>query len=363
MFYQPGNDLVALSNSILKAYGIKTFHDSNRQIDQLLKANQVPKRKLCLILLDGFGAKIQEIYQHEAPYIYNHRKIEMTSVFPPTTAAATTSLLTGLYPCETGWLGWCQLFPKMLKPVDMFSSFYSDTQKPSGINTYKVLPLTFIDQLISRKHFKAKEIKSFEFPLNNFAQLIKAGSEALANNDFLYLYYTEPDNTLHEYGTGSEMAGKIVKMINDDLEPFVKAHPDVLFLTIADHGHTNISYYMIEEHQDFYSCLSAPFYSLEPRVSSFKVKKGKENEFAALANKYYGQDFYIYSKKEVKEKQVFGLGTPVKMFDDLLGDFILVAKRDKAFNVKFNPKVFKSHHGGSTQDEERLYLGVYNDRS
>ena len=42
----------------------------------------------------------------------------ITSVFPPTTTAATTSMLSGLNPNEHGWLGWDLYFKK----EDLFKS-------------------------------------------------------------------------------------------------------------------------------------------------------------------------------------------------------------------------------------------------
>src|SRR5574344_1617835 len=96
--YDPKDNLVNISNSILAHYGAETYHPTYKPLDRVLKANK--DKKVCIVLLDGFGTYIQEIYKKDVPWIYSHKKFKITSVFPPTTVAATTSLLDGKYPKE-----------------------------------------------------------------------------------------------------------------------------------------------------------------------------------------------------------------------------------------------------------------------
>lgn len=101
--YDENRNLVNVSNSLLRHYGLETFHPSLRELDAILDESK--NKKICLILLDGFGKHIQELHSSSCRYILSHNKRTITSVFPPTTTSATTSLLTGKYPIETGWLG------------------------------------------------------------------------------------------------------------------------------------------------------------------------------------------------------------------------------------------------------------------
>ena len=63
--------LVNLSNSILKWFEHPTFHDSLEKVDELLKKSN--KKKVSLILLDGFGTAIANYYKENCPFIFSHK--------------------------------------------------------------------------------------------------------------------------------------------------------------------------------------------------------------------------------------------------------------------------------------------------
>ena len=156
------NSLVNLSNSILKKFSCQTFHNSNDEIDRILnsKGNQV-----CLILLDGFGKFVMEKYKKYCPFIYRHIKKEINSVYPPTTVAATTSLLSGKYPCETGYVGWNQYFKKYDQYIDVFPSKNPFTnEKINPPVTEDILKYETIIDIINKNNiFKARSFHSFDY--------------------------------------------------------------------------------------------------------------------------------------------------------------------------------------------------------
>ena len=53
-------------------------------------------------------------------FFQSHLEAVYSSTFPPTTVAATTSMLSGMNPCEHGWLGWDCYFPQINKNVTVF---------------------------------------------------------------------------------------------------------------------------------------------------------------------------------------------------------------------------------------------------
>ena len=55
------NNLVNLSNSILKFFDCETFHKSHLKIDEILKKSN--KKKVCIFLFDGFGKAILNKYK------------------------------------------------------------------------------------------------------------------------------------------------------------------------------------------------------------------------------------------------------------------------------------------------------------
>ena len=56
------------------------------------------------------GTSILNKHLSKDSFFMKHKLKDMTTVFPATTVAATTSMRTGLNPCETGMLGWTMYF-------------------------------------------------------------------------------------------------------------------------------------------------------------------------------------------------------------------------------------------------------------
>lgn len=362
MFYQKGENLVNIANSILKAYGLKTYHETYQPLDELLKKNGVPNRKFCLILLDGFGSSIQYIHRHYAPFIYEHRLFKITSVFPPTTVAATTSLLTGKYPMETGWMGWTEKFPMFSRPITVFPSTFIGSANVSAPTSWELLPTLQLDQLINAKgKYKAEKIMGFTLQpptaKNHFLQT----ALRLKDVDFLYSYWTDPDATLHEFGVHSAEVENVVHELDEEVKKLTQMYPDVLFITLADHGHIDVQYLPIADHPDFMDCLSFKDFGMEARAASFYVKKGREKEFRSLAEKYYGDKFYIFSNEEIVSKQLFGEGIENQYYRYIAGDFLLVAK-DKWTLYQPTAAYLKANHAGSTSQERYINLAVYNSK-
>lgn len=92
-----------ISNSLLKHYGAKPYHATLPLVDNLLAKNY---RNVVLLIMDGMGINVLERTLSENAFLRDHVIAEISSVFPPTTTAATTSILTGKTPAEHGWIGW-----------------------------------------------------------------------------------------------------------------------------------------------------------------------------------------------------------------------------------------------------------------
>ena len=205
-----------------------------------------------------------------------------------------------------------------------------------------------------------EEFKQFALADPSIGGYLNKLDEECDKYDFLYAYSTEPDHMLHEFGSGSSEVSELIKVIDKGIEVISKRHPDVLFVIVADHGHIICENRSLYEHEDFFSCLKSPQFSVEGRAAAFYVKDDKKEEFRKLATKYYGEDFDIYSKEEVKKLKIFGLGKEHPRFDYAIGDFLLVAKSNKVFTQDFGAFLF-SHHAGGTDLEKYINLSIINE--
>ena len=88
------NNLVNLSNSILTYFDVKTFHNTLEYLDKLLEEKKY--KNVVLFVCDGLGFyNLKKLLKND-DFLRNKEIYELSSVFPPTTAAATTTLLSVL---------------------------------------------------------------------------------------------------------------------------------------------------------------------------------------------------------------------------------------------------------------------------
>ena len=122
------DNLVHIANSLRAYYHLPLFHKSDEQLDQWLQERK--PEQIIVLLIDGLGKYQIEQLAKAKGFLKQHCKRYVETVFPPTTAAATTSFLSGKYPCEHGWLGWQQYFEEIDEHLVMFLNRSYYQKKP-----------------------------------------------------------------------------------------------------------------------------------------------------------------------------------------------------------------------------------------
>ena len=125
--------LTNLACSIRKYFGLEYKHNTLNYIDEILESKK-PKT-VVTILCDGMGSKIIDRVLDENSFLIKNRLKDITTVFPATTVAATTSMMTGLNPVESGMLGWDMYFKEIDKTITTFlNSEKGDFEYKPGSN-------------------------------------------------------------------------------------------------------------------------------------------------------------------------------------------------------------------------------------
>ena len=361
------HSLVTFSNSLLKHFGVKPFHKTESAVDEILKNHQ----KIAVILFDGMGQNIVRMHLKENSFIRQNYLCTINSTFPPTTTAATTAFLTGKYPIETGWMSWTQYFEKYHRNIILFRNVDYNTEEkitPDNI-AYDELPIKTIMELIN-EHNKsdiAYEVKRYpvdqEGPktLRDLEKIINRKLDG-ADKCLGYFYFDSPDKEMHMHGIDNWRIHILARRINDMMRRLVKKNPDTLFLTFADHGHINVKYFDMCEHDDIYSLLKYPT-TFEKRTPVFFVKEGKEKEFEKLFKEYYGEHFILMSKKEALEDGIFGEGDINPKAVEFIGDYVATSIDEYCLYASKEMKdfmLFKGHHAGNTKEEMLIDISAYN---
>lgn len=363
------NSLVNFSNSILKNYGVNTFHDTIPEIDKIIKGH----KKIVVLLFDGMGQNIIHKHLKESSFIRSHYIHTINSTYPPTTAAATTAFLSGKYPIETGWLAWMQYIPKYDRNMILFTGKDFNTEENIEKDGRKIARTMFhfdsIIYLIRSNSFETKAMEINRFPIEvdgpkKLYQGRRRLKKELKGNDseFIYFYWSDPDMNMHEYGIDNKKIKRIVNRIDKFVKQVTKDNPDTLFLSFADHGHINVKYLDICEHEDLYSCLSR-YMTLEKRTPSFFIKEEKRSEFEGLFDKYYGKYFELLTKEKVLETKLFGEGEPLKDIDKCFGDYVAISNTEYSLYASKeckDPATYNGHHAGGTIEERLIDISAFN---
>ena len=312
--------LTNLACSIRKYFNLECKHNTLQYIDEIL--NEYNPKNVVTILCDGMGSNIMDKMLDNNSFLIQNRMKAITTVFPATTVAATTSMMTGLNPVETGMLGWDMYY----KDIDKTISVFMNSEKgdiecnplPEAIDyNKKNMIRKSIDKEINEQG-KYKGYKLFPFGEDHYETLddMLNRIEILCNQEgkkYIYAYDTEPDHTMHEIGCDRPEIKDIITERNDKIEKLSNKLNNTIIFVIADHGHYNVEDIFIKDYPDIEECLLRNT-SLEPRAVNFFIKKDKKEQFTTLFNKYFADDFDLYSKEDVIESRLFGDGKENRKF-------------------------------------------------
>lgn len=280
----------------------------------------------------------------------------LNTVFPATTTAATTSMRTGLNPCEHGWLGW----NTYIKPIDKLITLFGNCEYDKDyiceyfLNVKNLLVTkTIVDEINENNKFYAREL----FP---FGEDCYVGIDDMMNRIFeecskdgkkyIYAYDDYPDHAMHEFGCYSEESIRDIKLKNSKIEELCNKLEDTIVFVVADHGHMNCEYVHLDSCPELVNMFEREI-SLEQRTVSFKVKDGLQDKFEKLFNEKFGEYFSLYKVQDVIDSKLFGDGEENVLFRDALGDFISINETNNKCLTYSNWTHFKSNHAGYMDGE------------
>lgn len=358
------NSILSLINSIEKYYGVNYDHPTLEIVDSILEKGY---RNVVVMVFDAMGSRNLQEMLPENSFLRKHMLNEICSVFPPTTTAATTTLISGLAPSEHSWLGWSLHFPEVKDNVNIFINTNDDGKVVANYHvankyiSYK----TVIDKINEQKDIRAESISRYgTYHVESFEEIIDS-VEKLCKEDgrhYLYTYWNEPDSSMHTKGVTSEEAIAWVKRINSEVEKLCNKLQDTVLFIISDHGHIDGNNKFIGDYPDIVDTLKwLP--TIEPRALAFYVKEGREKEFCNAFLKHFDKDYILLSKQEVLKQNLFGTGNKHPRFEDFLGDYLAVAISDVAiFNSRKEVNQFVGVHAGMTEKEMMVPLIVVEKR-
>ncbi len=356
------NSIVGIPNSILKYFGIGYFNSTSKVLDKYL--NKYNPQNIIIILCDGMGFNFLKNNLSKKDFLLKNTKKVISSVFPTTTTAATTSIITGLTPNQHCWLGWDNYIKPINKVVTLYLNKEKDTDNTFDENIgFKFFPYKTIFDIINQKtNTKATYLSPFTGTYykdidDMFNQIILLTQKH--SHNFIYAYYDNPDAIMHKYGVNSIESINQLHLLNIKIEELTKKINNSIVIVTADHGLIDSSNIYLEDYEEIFDCLLHTT-SIDSRASMMFVKHEKKALFEKLFQNYFKKDFVLLSKEEIIQSSIFGIGKGHKLFKSCLGDYIAIAIKNKNIKYKRNGKELLANHAGLTKEEIYVPLIIKN---
>jgi len=332
------------------------------------------------VLVDGLGTDVAKRCSRGGFFSrYLHSTLQ--PVFPSTTAAAMTSLVTATYPAQHGVPTWWIYLPDhavsatilpfverfggasllehgvepdlafpvpsrlpglthaavMVTPAQIADSVYSDFCAGGG----RRMPYTSVEQ-------------AFELALQHVQEASRP--------TFTWLYLPGLDGAAHTFGVASDPVARELELYEyllDELVADLKG--EARMAVTADHGLVDVpddARHRLAADDPLLELLEVPP-SGEPAVPVFHVREGQAERFAAAFRREFGEHFALLATDEVEQLELLGPGRLSPETRARLGDFIAVALRPGilAYETEVGgPPDFRAYHAGLSPQEMNVPL-------
>lgn len=348
--------ILSIASSVLNHFGVKDCqHKTLPEFDKLLEKDY---KNIIVILFDGLGTSALNYHLEENDFLRKHYVADISSVFPSTTVAATTSILSGYSPLECGWLGWDLYFEEIGENVAVFKNTLQRNGEPAAKYNvaHKYIPYKNVMQRIEKVRgrkssycvafFSKYRVKSVEDICKTIYKLSKKRKKK-----YIYAYWHQPDGAMHGHGVTSPEAHKEILHINSEVEKLCSKLKDSLVIITADHGLCDSVNLFLEDYPELYNMLKIPP-SIEPgRAMSLFVKDGLQEEFKNEFNRHFCDSFRLMTNEEVFSENILGYGKPHPRISGFVGDFLAIATTEKTLFTAREEHEFVGVHAGLTEEE------------
>ncbi len=332
-------------------------------------------RQVILWVIDGMGLRM--LREHpEAVHLNAALRGRMTSVYPPTTASAVTTFLTGDAPQQHGLTGWYMYFRELgacLAVLPGRPRYGGGTYAQAGIDVGRLLgnrpfseriaqpsrilsPRTIAESDFNRAHLGTSRLYSYNGLTELRNQLIQAIQEA--EPGYLFAYWSELDAIGHHDGITSERAATHLLELDrafSEIAEQARMH-DVLLLVTADHGQIDTrreERLNLDEHSPLLDFLALPLCG-EPRSAYAYLRPGYEADFDRYLEDHLSQVLESVPSRTLVEAGWYGLGEPHPELLRRIGDRVLIMRHHytlKDWLAQEKRYELVGVHGGASQDE------------
>jgi len=326
-------------------------------------------RQVVLLVLDGLGYRQLEAHVADAPTLAAGTAGWITSVAPSTTAAALTSLVTGLPPAVHGVVGYRVRSGDEVMNVLGWTVGGVDARQsvPAGrFQPYPAFPgATRTVPVVSRSdyaptgftaaHLGASRLHAWVTPSG---LPVEVGRLLDEGEPFVYAYYDGVDRVSHARGLGEHYRAELRaadRLVADVLEVLT---PGATLVVTADHGQVEVGpsvEVLGPEVMEGVWLLSG-----EGRFRWLHARDGAVDDVVEAAREVYGHLAWVRTREEIVEEGWLG-GEPTPAVAGRLGDVALVPFEPTAFldPADVGEQRLVGRHGSLTEAEMLVPLAAW----
>jgi len=356
---------------------VPAYHDAcvTALVPALLEGSAAPTwlpgevlqaRRILLLVLDGLGWLQLRDRTGVAPTLTNLAGGPITTVAPSTTAAALTSISTGLPPGEHGMVGYriavggssgpphgeilnalrwstgngdarCRYDPRLFQPCEMFGS-----QRPPVVTRAQ-----FADSGFTAAHLSDTRL----FGYADRGGLVDQVLGAFAREEpFVYAYWDDIDRTAHEFGLAERYNDELTACDAMVAELLHRLPAGTAVVVTADHGQVHVGERLVDLPAEITSLVDGQ--SGEARFRWLHSRPGAASDLLAAAHQAFDHVGWVRSVDEVVSAGWLG-DRVTSAARGRLGDVAVVARDPVAFVDPAEASSIEliGRHGSLTADE------------
>ncbi|MEX0658893.1 MAG: nucleotide pyrophosphatase/phosphodiesterase family protein [Egibacteraceae bacterium] len=311
-----------------------------------------------LLVLDGLGQHALDSHGHRLPELSAMQGTTLTTVAPSTTAAALTSITTGLPPARHGVVGYrMRVSGEVLNVLGWKTSGRHRGPDPAVVQPQQPFPghrvgvvtrAEFQESGFTAAHLREATFLGWRTPstlVEHVRRQVAGGAR------FTYAYYDGVDKVAHEFGPASGFFRAEV-IAADDLVGHLRdvLPPEVALVVTADHGQLDVGPDDVVGLDGLDGAVAA--YSGESRFRSLHARTGATADLLQAARAGFSDRAWVFARDELFDEGWLGSGATGAV-RGRMGDVVLAAHAGVAFADpgETQENTLVGRHGSLTLDE------------